>query len=31
VEQALLSWIAVWLVWRAFKEWVFAIISMIIA
>jgi Protein of unknown function (DUF3667) len=26
--QALLSWIAVWLAWRAFKEWVFVIITL---
>jgi hypothetical protein len=26
--QALLSWIAVWLAWHTFKEWVFAIISL---
>ena len=26
--QALLSWIAAWLAWRAFKEWVFVIISL---
>jgi hypothetical protein len=26
--QALLSWIAAWLAWRAFKEWVFLIISL---
>jgi hypothetical protein len=26
--QALLSWIAFWLAWRSFKEWVFAIITL---
>jgi len=26
--QALLSWIAVWLAWRTFKEWVFVIIGL---
>jgi Protein of unknown function (DUF3667) len=26
--QALLSWVAVWLAWRTFKEWVFVIITL---
>jgi hypothetical protein len=28
VIQALLSWIAFWLAWRAFKEWVLVIITL---